>query len=263
MPADHPPKYWQAVANVLEGESAKAEVYVNHSLSLGVAREAILRNIVMDETPGPFSVKTGIIRESSSGDLVSRQCDLLIFDPNVDTPFYKMDEFVVIPSACARVVIECKSKIDSNAMPTVIDIWQSTRPMSISTLVFGFDGVKFNTFTKSCVDLMDGDTVNLPPCICNHKQNYLAIRASEMAPGVGRTYHVLDFDKFENENKGCMATAYFLQWYSWILRNRTVDAKQVNDWFNRLNLPDEAKIVIHSDGTVTVSYTHLTLPTKA
>ena len=108
MPADHPPKYWQAVANVLEGESAKAEVYVNHSLSLGVAREAILRNIVMDETPGPFSVKTGIIRESSSGDLVSRQCDLLIFDPNVDTPFYKMDEFVVIPSACARCVIACQ-----------------------------------------------------------------------------------------------------------------------------------------------------------
>jgi hypothetical protein len=79
---NHPAEYWRGVGMTIVGESRKAGAYITHNLSLGAAREEILRKHLIEETPGRFAVKTGLIRKETGNPAhVSRQCDVLVYDP--------------------------------------------------------------------------------------------------------------------------------------------------------------------------------------
>src|ERR1700732_4077708 len=52
-------EYWSAVAQGIDAENRKATLFVRQNPSLGLAREAILRNLVERQTPAPFTVATG------------------------------------------------------------------------------------------------------------------------------------------------------------------------------------------------------------
>src|SRR6266852_4946966 len=110
MPAEHPYDYWKAVALAIEAENAKAKIYVAHDASLGTAREAILRRVLVNETPGPYKVKTGLIwaacPEGNREPCVSKQCDLLVYDSHADTPLYRIDDFVVMHYNAAKFIVE-------------------------------------------------------------------------------------------------------------------------------------------------------------
>jgi hypothetical protein len=250
MPADHPEAYWQAVAKGLEAESEKAAVYVTHGASLGVAREAIFANLLKNETPGPFRVRTGLIRGKLGNVVTSRQCDLLIYNPDENTPHYAMEEFVVVPADCAKIVVEVKSTLNKKHFKRAIDVWKSTRPLSIPTLSFAYQGMAFKGFLAYMSQIIKADALDSIQCVAVHSKNYLAIRATQWAGKMPHPYLVLNFRKFGAKGFG-MATAYFLQWYARILDIRTLPANQVANWFNRVDLPKDAKGKIAPDGTVT------------
>jgi hypothetical protein len=251
MPANHPEAYWQAVAKGLEAESEKAAVYVTHGASLGVAREAIFARLLRNETPGPFRVKTGLVRGGARRSVVtSRQCDLLIYNPDENTPHYAMEEFVVVPADCARIVVEVKSTLNKMHFKKAIEVWKSTRSLSIPTLSFAYQGMAFKGFVTYMSQIIKADALDSIQCVAVHAKNYLAIRATQWAGKMPHPYLVLNFRKLGAKGFG-MATAYFLQWYARILEIRSLPANQVADWFNRVALPEEAKAQIAPDGTVT------------
>jgi hypothetical protein len=249
--ADHPPEYWRAVAQGLEAESQKAAIYVKHALSLGIAREAIFRNLIEHETPGPYLVKTGLIRGKRDGDWInSRQCDLLVYDPTVNTPFYRMDDFVVIPSAAGKVVVEVKSTLDRQNAGQVVDVWKSTRPLKIPTVGFAYEGVRFDTLLSHIQEYAPPESPDWPVCIAVHDRNHLTLRPSHWGSSFPFDTYAVNFAALGPEGFG-MATAYFFRWYSWLLTHtHGITPGQAFDWFNRLALPDEAKRWIDKDGVM-------------
>jgi hypothetical protein len=248
MAADHPPAYWQAVAKGLEAESEKAAVYVTHALSLGIAREAIFRRVLIDETPAPYLVKTGLIRQRSQGGDVSRQCYLLVYDPS-DTPFYRMDEFVVVPASIAKIVVEVKSGLQGDDLEQIMNVWKSTRPLGVQTMGFAYEGMTVDTFLQHATRLFGTDTANLPVCVAVHDRNYQGIRPTTFAGDAGLPFFVLRFEAF-GPTGTAMSTAYFMQWYYWLLTNRSLDLSHLKDWFNRVPLPADAKYRLMSDGSI-------------
>jgi hypothetical protein len=247
--ANHPEAYWRAVAKGLEAESEKASLYVTHRPSLGVAREAIFRRILIDETPSRYSVKTGLIREKSSDGNVSRQCDLLVYDPTDDTPFYRMGEFVVVCDAMARMVVEVKSNLTKKQLPDILNIWRSTRILSKPTHIFAYQGLSFKNFVAEMSNVIKANSIDSPPCVAVHSKNYLAIRATHWMSPCPHPYLILDFRRIKGDSFG-MATAYFLQWYFQVLDGGSLDSNRVTDWFNRVPVTVAAKAKIAPDGTV-------------
>ena len=253
MPLDHPVEYWQAVARGLEAESQKAAVYVRHAASLGVSREAIFRVLIDDQTPGPFLVKTGQIRWRDRTEIeYSKQCDLLVYNPHIDTPYYRMDEFVVVPRESARIVVEVKSALNKADLEQVVDVWGSTRPMRVPTLGFAYEGMTFDTFVGHLADHVRLNSSSPPFCIAVHDRNYLSLRATHWGENCPYPCFALDFSHLGEQGFG-MATAYFLQWYFWLLTREAqpnITEYQALTWFNNLNIDDAAKRWIDSDGTV-------------
>lgn len=248
MPAEHPPEYWQAVARGLEAESQKAAVYVTHPPSLGVAREIILRNIIQKETPGQYSIKTGLIRGRDGTE--SKQCDLIIYNQHEHTPNYQIDEFVVVPPASTRVAIEVKSRLDStDQLIDTIGHWQSTRPLRVATLVFAYQGMTFGAFLNSMAERIREKSSNSPPCLAVHSRNYLALRAGHWGEQMPFPYAVVDFSHFGDQGYA-MATAYFLQWYFRHLDHQDITPGEVTNWFDRLQLPNNCKVSICPNGTI-------------
>jgi hypothetical protein len=250
MPADHPEAYWQAVARGLEAESEKAAVYVTHGGSLGVAREVIFANLLKNETPGPYRVRTGLIRgKVGKNILTSRQCDVLVYNPNDNTPHYAIEEFVVVPADCARVVVEVKSTLNKKHFKHAIDVWNSTRQFNIPALCFAYQGIGFKEFVTYMSEVIKADAFNSLPCFAVHGSNYLAVRAPQCTGIMKQPYLVLNFREFGEKGLG-MATAYFLQWYAQTLDNERPRAEKVWNWFNRVDLPKDAKVKIAPNGTV-------------
>lgn len=86
------PEYWQAVAGGIDAEETKASLFIKHAPSIGVAREIILRELLVRHTPEPFRIATGFIYNYLEGirifgHLVSATCWYTIQPlPSLDMP---------------------------------------------------------------------------------------------------------------------------------------------------------------------------------
>src|SRR4051812_15917654 len=54
-------KLWEAIALGITAEDRKIRLFIHHNLSRGVAREALLRNIVVQHTIHPYCVRSGFV----------------------------------------------------------------------------------------------------------------------------------------------------------------------------------------------------------
>jgi hypothetical protein len=227
MAATHPPEYWKALAQQLDAENIEARVYVTHDPSLGLAREAILRKYVMDETPGPFEVRTGLIRHQPSGrnPIVSNQCDLLVYDPHKDPPFYRMENFVVVSKQVASAVVEVKSYLDNSRFGEIINVWRGVAPFGVPVLGFAYDGVTFETFLEYVAAQINTprelasaapDIRLVPECIAVHERNYVGFRCRNIE-GCCQAWHYFALN-FGSEPGS--ALAFFFQLYTNWLRDQ-------------------------------------------
>src|SRR4051812_34714922 len=106
------PAYWQAVAKGIDAEDQKASLFVRHPARPGGAREVILRNLLIHQTPEPFRVSSGFVCKFVWADpIATRQCDVLVYDPRVAQPYYAIDSFVVVSQPASRLVVEVKSNL--------------------------------------------------------------------------------------------------------------------------------------------------------
>ncbi len=177
--------YWQIVSQGMEVEDRRLRMFVRHKASLGVGREHILRKLLTEQTPEPYRVNTGFVIHPASSRVTSGQCDVLVYDPRVSQPLYRIDEFAVVSADAARIAIEVRSKMslgDDSGLEQVTRIHRSMRP-AFPTQVFGFGfrGPTFENFVAGVATVVKGDILNVPECVAVHKQNYICIRSTRRA----------------------------------------------------------------------------------
>ena len=86
-----------------------------HNLTSGTANEMLLRNFLSEYSSGKFALGQGFICEPTIPDrathhLVSKQCDIIIYDRDYQLVHSEGEVKVVWPQA-VRMVIEVKTKL--------------------------------------------------------------------------------------------------------------------------------------------------------
>lgn len=220
------PAIWQAVSLGIDADDQKIHLLVHHNLSRGIAREAILRKIMVQHTPLPFRVSTGFIYSPNAHAAPPKQCDVLVHDLTGYQPYFQIDEFIVATQQSTKVIAEVKTTIGNNELDDVVNMQCYSLQYGVHTLGFGFSGLTFVNFSQGILRLLQTHSIHdLPPCIAVHEQNYIGIRGMW---GRGRDcYLTINF----GQTKG-MAVAYFLNVYDTIIRNNRLEFQSVNDWFN-------------------------------
>lgn len=211
--------YWQSVARGIDAEDQKLRVFVRHNLSLGLAREAILRDLIIRQTPEPHKVRTGFICHfTDEGPWVSRQCDVLVYDPQHSQPYYSIDAFAVIQRHAANLVVEVKTDLDNEALQDIVQVAEGTRWVPVPTLGFAFDGWCFETALEKVGAVVKANPRSAPDCVAVHSKNYVIFRP-QMANEMTNSYTGFDFSGMGEEGTG-LATAMLLSLCDVWIRNK-------------------------------------------
>lgn len=201
--------YWQAVAQGIDAEDQKLQVFVKHNLSLGIAREAILRDLVVHQTPEPYRVVTGFICNFVGTEAwLSRQCDVLVYDPQEAKPYYSIDEFSVVQRQSARLVVEVKTELDLKTLPQIAEVAASARSVAVPVLGFAFEGWTFDKAIRELAEVVRSAPALAPDCIAVHRRNYVIFRHRVYNEGA-TTYTAFDFGPLGERGEG-LATAMLL-----------------------------------------------------
>lgn len=251
--------YWQIVSQGMEVEDRRLRMFVRHKASLGVGREHIIRKLLTDHTPEPYRVNTGFVAHPASPSVTSDQCDVLVYDPRASQPLYRIDEFVVVPPAAARIAIEVRSNMsfgDDSGWKQVVRVHRSMRPaFPTEVFGFGFRGPTFETFVAGVAAEMKGDILNVPECVVVHKRDYLCVRSTRRAAlpentAPPRVCVALDFSKVANAHGS--ATGYFFHCYHERIRDRVPFAADTIAIHARdMGVPPDSIRTIREDGTAT------------
>jgi hypothetical protein len=249
------PDYWQAVAHGIDAEERKASLLIKHSGSVGVAREAILRDVLVKQTPEPFRVATGFVYQPTPEPWTSKQCDLLVYDPTVAQPYYTIAGMVVLPRHATRLAIEVKTNLSSSEFEDALSLVRSVGWLPIPTMCFAYEGVTVERFLEYVVRGVIDAVCGVPDCVAVHRKNYVFVRSGyHMAPRVDApdrhrpAKHQLLVDFGANEAAGGQAAASFLGFYDSFVRHQNVAF--LVDWFNGLGLPDGALTRISDNGQI-------------
>lgn len=171
------PEYWQAVAQAIDAEDAKASIFIKHNASIGAAREAILKDVLLRQTLEPYRVTSGFVFHALSDNWCSRQCDVIVYNPMVARPYYAIAELSVVPREAAKLVIEVKTELGERAFQDMLNVWESVFWLPVSMLGFAYDGVLINTFIEYIRKAIPTAPRGLPTCIAVHRQNYIYMRS--------------------------------------------------------------------------------------
>jgi hypothetical protein len=256
----HTPDFYNAIVLGIDAENAKASAYIKHGPSLGTAREIILRDVMRDATPEPFRFATGFMHDLASQwvggiarnvETVSKQCDVLVYDPTADPPKYAFENFVILGPGAARVAVEVKSDLDREKFDHSVDVAASTAQFRVPTFVFAYESVTFETMVEyfRCA-VTNHQSHELPACVAAHKRNYVACRPS-LVDGQPPFILLLDYSAGP-QPQSWFATAMFLQFYdTWLRHRHAMDTPWIYHWFNsQVDLPNTARKYIHPAGVV-------------
>jgi hypothetical protein len=269
----HDPDFLRGVGLVLQGESLKAQAYVNHNLSLGTLREKMVRSFIRHETPERYRVETGLIRLQPNhidprDGINSRQCDLLIYDSRRHSPFYRWEDFVVVRHEDARAVVEVKTTLNRQEFEDIVSVHQSIMAMSLRsgsplpTFGFSLDGSTFDSFVnyvRGAIrrnELAQPDTrrlLNLPYCIAVQSRGYLGVRVPSDA-GDPSGFHLIDFSRSTDAElyQPDSVLGSFLYFYQEAIQEMTNGAwgDGVSRWAQRLPVEPEGNLWIDPCGAV-------------
>jgi hypothetical protein len=262
-------EYWHAVAKTIDAEDEKLSLFVPHSGELGRAREAILRHFLLAHTPDPFRVETGFICRFSGqvGSLepsyrwTSRQCDLLVYNPQISRPYYSFENLVVVPHQAAKSVVEVKTHLVEREFQQMVDLWEELHWLGeINVMGFAFEGWTFDTFIERLKEAIRDRRYGVANCIAVHRKNYIFIRSEyALAPPSperhrpARYQFAVNFDAAEKKqslSSGCFLDTFLRQLPAAGGYRALSIETYLPHWFNQLPLPPEAKLVITDDGNV-------------
>jgi hypothetical protein len=204
---------WSAIAQGISAESAKIDIFIHHNLSRGIAREALLRSIIVQHTPHPFVVRSGFVYTDNHRVAPHKQCDVLVYDPRVWQPYYQIEEFVVASPDSSVLITEVKSTIGDEEFSDIRNMQQYAQGVNKPLLGFVYEGWTFDTFCEKIIPFAQSMN-DLPICIVVHERNYLAVRPTRANEPI---YVLIDFSRSNPASPG-LATAFFLNIYYLLVR---------------------------------------------
>jgi len=170
-------EFFESVARKLAAEAQMASQWLQdkHWPSVGSSREAVLRRFLATYLPKRMVCGTGFIL-GTDGEL-SRQCDLLVYEPFDSAPLYVDEAFVVVREEAARLVIESKSTVNkAEFAAAVLNIGAAKSrvgdPKRLPGALFGLEGPAKKPCTvadwllniaKDGVSDTSGQAVEVPP----------------------------------------------------------------------------------------------------
>jgi len=117
-------RYFEFISQELLSKLAQVQVYIKkHNPTIGVLTEEILRDFLRNHLPNIVNVEQGFIL-NDSGEL-SRQCDIIVYDSHNYSPFYRVNDIVVVPSESVICVIEVKTTITKQIFHRVINYFNN------------------------------------------------------------------------------------------------------------------------------------------
>lgn len=116
--------YFNLVSAELIGKLAQIRSYITkHNPTIGILTEEILRSFLSNHLPKAISVEQGFIINKEGA--ISRQCDILIYDSHNYSPFYRVNDIVVVPVESVLAVIEVKTTINRSIFHKTIDYFRA------------------------------------------------------------------------------------------------------------------------------------------
>jgi len=260
-------EYWHAVAKAIDAEDEKLRQFVFHTGELGTAREAILRQFLVTHTPEPFRIETGFIchfmtkvgAPEPEGRWTSKQCDLIVYNPQFERPYYSIQNLVVVPRDAAMAVVEVKTDLRTKTFQHMLAVREDTHWLPVAVLGFAYDGWEFERFVTHLTQAIRDRETGVPDCICVHRRNYVFIRSGyhlALKPGRHRPARyqlAVNFGATES-NYGLASGCFLDTFLRLVASSRQISINTYLPlWFNKLPLPNAAKLVIEDDGTVSGS----------
>ena len=153
-------KYCSSIAKEFEARLNRISVYVpNHKPSVGAANEIILRNFLSQLSTGQYSVGQGFICDPTESDLVSKQCDILVYDAHSYPLVYSEEEIKVVFPQSVIMLVEVKTGLPKRDLLGALENIRTAKQMNhiLNGVIFAFESPHEDTVIKhlneSLVDL--------------------------------------------------------------------------------------------------------------
>lgn len=149
-------QYCAGVANEFHARLNRIRAFVpDDYLTSGTANEMILRNFLSRLSAGRYEVSQGFVCSPTDPNLVSRQCDILVYDHSYPVVYSEGEIKVVFPQS-VRLLIEAKTRLTKRELYHALDNIRVVRQMNetINGLVFAFRSPRRDTVLR---DLQEYD----------------------------------------------------------------------------------------------------------
>lgn len=110
-------EYQLTYGNELQAKLSRLDGIIGdrHWLSVGTYKENLVKGILRNRLPQKYEVGTGfVLTYRDKNRVLSRQIDVLIWDCEDHSPFFRDGEFVVIPPEACVAAIEVKATLSAN-----------------------------------------------------------------------------------------------------------------------------------------------------
>ena len=115
--------YFQFASQELLLKLAQLKEFIkNHNPTVGILTEEILRSFLRTHLPKAVSIEQGFIL-TPEGKL-SKQCDIIIYDSQSYSPFYRINDIVIVPAESVISIIEVKTTINKSIFHEAINYFK-------------------------------------------------------------------------------------------------------------------------------------------
>jgi hypothetical protein len=146
-------KLLESYSSEFQAQLRRINAFVKHPTSIGTSHEGILRRFLQKYIPKQLAVGEGFIVDQQNHP--SNQCDIIIWSHLDYAPYYREDDFVILPAEAVKAVIEVKTTLDKDEIEAAFRNLASIRHISpeIYTAIFAFESPKLSTVLQHLIGL--------------------------------------------------------------------------------------------------------------
>lgn len=138
--ADRMLSYCVRIAEEFQTRLSRMQAFVKHNLSSGSANETILREFLSSHAPASYVVGQGFICDPLEENMVSRQCDVLVYEQDHFPLVYSDGSVKIVLPRAARMVVEVKTNFTRNDIWAAIENIESAKRLNeyLTGIIFAF-----------------------------------------------------------------------------------------------------------------------------
>jgi hypothetical protein len=126
------------------------ELITRHNPTVGIIHENLLREFLKKHLPNWVTICEGFIKKGNDRNDISPQVDILIFNSIFYSPFFKVEEILVLPPESIICAIEVKKNIDqkrfSDGLKNLLEV--KRKGNNINTAFFIYNPPSYETISK-------------------------------------------------------------------------------------------------------------------